>query len=120
MRKSLLAMMTLAWSLSGCAWEPAAAQEHESPHVCHAITDPDSFIKAAASRASAMTIVHAAEFGKAAGYERPLIAAFVLPDDNTLIVVVDGQPKGYAECFTSVHEDGATWAAVQKFFGRGA
>lgn len=105
--------------LSSCAPPPAFAQERESPRVCHAITDPDGFIKSAATKSSAMTIVRAAEFGKAAGYEPPLVAVFVMPDDNTL-VVVSRQPKGFAECFTSVHEDGATWSAVQKFFGRGA
>lgn len=107
--------------LSSCAPPPAFAQERErqSPRVCRTITDPDGFIKAAATKSAAMTIVRAADFGKAAGYEATLVAAFVMPDEKTLIVV-SRQPKGFAECFTSVHEDGATWSAVLKFFGRGA
>jgi hypothetical protein len=66
------------------------------------------------------TIAGAAEFGKAAGYGFPLIAAFVLRDDTTLIVVGRRPDGTYSECFTTVHEDGATWEAFQRFFGRGA
>lgn len=121
MRK--FALMLLVCLLAAVAWEPAAAQmfKKESPRKCNIITDPDSFIKSAADKSAVMTIVRATEFGKAAGYTFPLTAAFVLPDENTLITVSQRPTDGkFVECFTSVHEDDDTWKAVQKFFGRGA
>jgi hypothetical protein len=118
MRKLIVAAGLLA-SLGSFGWEPVLALESDTKPSCHEISNPDAFIKDAAAKASVMTVVHAVEFGKMAGYEEPLIAVFILPDDKTLIVVSQHETK-FAECFTSVHEDAETWATVQKFFGRGA
>ena len=110
MRKLLASLMLLV-----CMMEPAAANLEPRDRVCHKITDPDAFIKAAAAKSAAMTVTKAAEFGNAAGYKPPIIAAFILPGDETLVVVAADR-----ECFADVHEDTDTWEAVQKYFGRGS
>jgi hypothetical protein len=113
-------MKTAYALILACLASPAFAQEREGPQVCHVISEPDAFIRAASGKAGIWTIAQAEAFGKAAGYGLPLIAAFVLRDDTTLVIVGRRKDGSFSECFTSVHEDGQTWEAFQRFFGRQA